>query len=954
MLTTQSISPCEPFLQTLAEQILQANREQLPDLSHIRVFIPNALAAHQLRQTFTQQTASGLLGPYIGSMQQWISDNIPLPTGELQQINAQARQLLILEALQEHPDLFNPKNTWQVCDSLLNLFSELTLNNHALLNNSLDQWNIQLQQAYKSHNQDPAANQLVHLNREAKLVYQLWQAWQEQMQALKLTDSDTAYIQRLHLHLQQHTIPAADCFYIIGPEQLNAAELKWCGQIQSTHEVIFFTQGTAPETENIKQIESTNLNSYSVFLNHAYSQQQSLKQRSALFSKTFDSHSIKLPCCLLAARSAEQEAQAVELQVRLWLLENKKNIGIVSEDRKLARRVRALLERSNIVIQDTAGWSLSTTSATTVIERWLECIEQDFAYQPLLDLLKSPFYCDDEHREQHLSQVFRLQQDIIIHENISSDINRYQQALTARKKRLSHWSPQSFEFISQLLNQLEQISTPLRKLQLENKPVSPEIYLQTLCRSLEQLNIDQRLQNDIAGRRILQELNNMRLGLKQAQPEMTWQDFRSWLGNTLEQEQFKPQNTPAVVQLINMKQAQYCNFDALIITSANKDSLPGYASQSPFFNQAVRQSLGLSSWPEEKAYRFYRFRNLLEAAPEVLITYKTEHNGEWLQASPWVSSLSDFATLALATDLHNHSLQQLVTAIDSKTNCDISTKPAIPRQATPVVAQKLIPAEYSASRYQRLINCPYQFFAADCLSLKASEKITEELLKSEYGEKIHLILHAFHQQLNGFPAPFKLELTTENRDSAIDHLLKLSRQVFEKDIEDNVQHRGWFERWSDTAIAYIDWQIKRQKQWHIHQLEQQLSVDIDPQTQLKGRLDRIEKQQHAFSVIDYKTGTPPAQKNVNQGEDVQLVSYAKLLNNVNEVAYLKLDRGEVKIAAHLEDQQLHELKQLSLQRLQQLISDIKQGHAVTSWGDDDSCSYCDMQGLCRKQIWGSL
>ncbi len=94
---------------------------------------------------------------------------------------------------------------------------------------------------------------------------------------------------------------------------------------------------------------------------------------------------------VLDAAEAEPEARAIELQVRIWWLEGKRNIGIVTNDRKLARRVRALLERANILIQDAAGWRLSTTSAAAALIRWLDCIESNFFYGSLLDLLKSPF-----------------------------------------------------------------------------------------------------------------------------------------------------------------------------------------------------------------------------------------------------------------------------------------------------------------------------------------------------------------------------------------------------------------------------------------------------------------------------------------------------------------------------------------------------------------------------------
>ena len=106
-------------------------------------------------------------------------------------------------------------------------------------------------------------------------------------------------------------------------------------------------------------------------------------------------------------------------------------VAIVTEDRRLARRVRAMLEASGIQLDDPAGWALSTTSAAAIVERWLETVEEDFACGPMLDVLKSPFY-EWRTRDQHLALVLRLEQDIILHENIARGLDRYRRHLDLR------------------------------------------------------------------------------------------------------------------------------------------------------------------------------------------------------------------------------------------------------------------------------------------------------------------------------------------------------------------------------------------------------------------------------------------------------------------------------------------------------------------------------------------
>ena len=75
---------------------------------------------------------------------------------------------------------------------------------------------------------------------------------------------------------------------------------------------------------------------------------------------------------MIGAASAEQEAQAVDVTVREWLLAGRQRIAVVVQDRLVARRARALLERAQVLVKDEAGWAFSTTSAATAIGRWLD------------------------------------------------------------------------------------------------------------------------------------------------------------------------------------------------------------------------------------------------------------------------------------------------------------------------------------------------------------------------------------------------------------------------------------------------------------------------------------------------------------------------------------------------------------------------------------------------------
>ena len=129
-----------------------------------------------------------------------------------------------------------------------------------------------------------------------------------------------------------------------------------------------------------------------------------------------------------------------------------------------------------------------------------------------------------------------------------------------------------------------------------------------------------------------------------------------------------------------------------------------------------------------------------------------------------------------------------------------------------------------------------------------------------------------------------------------------------------------------------------------------------PKLNIKGRLDRIDQADDKLAIIDYKTGAVPSIKDVMHGEAVQLPFYAMLskamTKPVSRVEYLKLDKPDnVNSAVILEGEELDAMLTLIEQRLQTIMQQIQNGEGMPAWPDDKKCGRCDMQTLCRRQVW---
>jgi ATP-dependent helicase/nuclease subunit B len=922
----------------------------LPDLGDSVLLLPDLQFAAQLRRHLLAAAQrhghAALLGPDISTPQQWLHEHIPLD----RTVPARARrELLLVEVLKQHAGVFPGSDPWQLAASLVSLFEELALH-RVRIPGSLAEFTARLQTAYglDTHLPEP-------LGIEAGIVHRLWHAWQVQLDADGLLDPGMACLQRLARH--RASLPVSPLF-LVGIDDANAAERDWLLDLATAGLAECFLYAGTPWLAATGLQAGHAAGSTAQDPVHACLEQvfEHAGEPPAARARDFAARHPQSPLAggmvIFAANSAEQEALAIDVQVRRWLLDGRQPLGIVTEDRRLARRVRALLERAGIHLQDSGGWALSTTSAAAALERWLETVEEDFDHQPLLDVLKSPFVFPDADPGVHGHLVYRLEQDIIRHENIARGLARYRRHIDARRQRLpTDWNAATAESLHILLNRLDQAAEPLREF-LQGEPATPLALLQALRASLEGLGMWEAFSNDPAGRRIQQEWQLLRDAAGHSRVTLDWIEFRAWFGSALERHDFRPATGDSPVLLLNLQQAQLGQYAGLVIAACDREHLPAKGAASPFFNDPVRRELLLPAWPERYALQLQRFRRVLESAPDTLLTWTREDNGEARLPCPWLEAIQTFHELAWGNSLRDPALEALVDDPGSRVQGDNPLPaPAVASHPAARLPAARLPASLTVSAHRSLIDCPYRFFAAYGLQLKPREAVREALEKSEYGSLVHQSLEIFHAGKPGHPAVFTDPINTGNRDAAIARLTEISRNVFTRDLEDNFEHRAWLRRWLVLIPAYIDWQSERQQAWSFRAAEQKGELELRTGQRLHGRLDRIDSGPGGTAIIDYKTGGMPKQADVDSGEDVQLASYALLTEpKPARVEYLQVD-GEVRPRACLEGNDLEQLATAVRDRLADVLSDMQTGTPLPAWGDADTCRYCEMDGLCRRQAW---
>ncbi len=954
----------DPLL-VLAERLIDAAIKSRPlDLRRAVVLFPHGGAIPRFRQTLLAQARArgheALLAPPCGTLRAWA---LSFAESDRRRLSEVGRELLLLEALAEHPGLVERFGTWPLVDSLLDLFDELGANGMGL-GSDPRAFARALAAGYGITGPPPAP-----LSDEAQLAHTLWSAWCRQLRDEGAQDTVGAYLSGLERSRQELADEAH--LYLVGFVLLTRAEVEWVRELSARGQLTLLLHGRAgergyhPEAVISRVLHELDVHldtprastPYALFVDAAHALTEG--DLSARARHLADRHPESPAAGRLAVHEAtdfEQEARAIDVQVRRWLLQGCRHIGIVTNDRKLARRVRALLERAEVVMQDEAGWVLSTTSAATALMRLIECVEQDFAHGPLLDLLRSPFVSLHLPAAEQRERAMWLEQALVRHLNVVNGLKRYERALARQHLALStRYGAHAPAALQELLAHLSEATAPLTRLiNVRQRPAHE--YLSALNVALDALGMRTAYESDEAGALVLAVLDEMATAFGARSLQTSWGHVRQWLRRNLERRRFQPPTRGGGVQLMGFGESRLCRFDALIIAGALREHLPGHIRTSPLFNEGVRQQLGLPARALERAALFHDLRRLLEAAPRVLVTLRAEQGGENIAPSPWIERLRALHRIAYGSALDDPLLAALARSSATELVC-ADTQP-LPRPRPYPVANlpsSLVPDAVSASAHQSLLDCPYQYYASYGLRLSPIEEPREQLEKREYGERVHRILQAFHSGVPGLPGPFDRRLTPETLPAAETLLGAITEAVFAPDIERSLLARGWRMRWQGMMAPYLRWQLEREQRWVPVAGElprQRVLAEGAVTLSISGRIDRIDRGAHGYAIVDYKTGQVPELREVLAGEQVQLPFYGLVLPQpAVEARYLRLDGPRVDDKVSLDGEALQTLSEQVRARLLDTQRALRAGAGLPAWGDDATCARCAMQGLCRREMW---
>ncbi len=589
---------------------------------------------------------------------------------------------------------------------------------------------------------------------------------------------------------------------------------------------------------------------------------------------------------LAEAGNRHLEARMIALAMREVLDTPDKTAALITPDRDLGSRVKAELQRWNVVIDDTAGEPLSRYGLASLMIALSETIIADFSAETLVALL--------HHRDFNLSssqQIIALLEMVVIRgQAYADDIltlrHRLQRARLEFEKSPRHapdfvarMSENGWMELTILVAKIEAVLKPCASAEVRDFTTQLTLLLKVIA-SLSPGADDSLPENQIYEEVILA----LQADAPHA-PDMTLAETAVVVCQALRRESFRAaSDAHPRLAIYGLPEARMMRADLVILGGLNEGRWPEPADPGPWLNRPMRDTFKLAQPERMIGLTAHDFVEAF-AQPNVLLTWSAKDAQGPIGPSRWLLRLKmlaqGFGQNANAFGLH--PLNTLAKSLDAAYEFKPHTMPR------PMPAFELRPRHFSVTDIEKLNRDPYSIYARKILKLNPVKRLRDETGDAALrGTIVHEALQHWNQR-----QPHGLSM------NAFDWLMEEGAKAHLPVIEDPEVRYFWLERFRRFAV----WMIANEPTLRINAAEifaerkGKSNIQIGENTYtLTGIADRIDILDDGTArLIDYKTGSGsiPSHTQVSTGFSPQLTLEARMLERGDFSEISKLQVSEL-------------------------------------------------------------
>jgi ATP-dependent helicase/nuclease subunit B len=656
-------------------------------------------------------------------------------------------------------------------------------------------------------------------------------------------------------------------------------------------------------------------------------------------------------------QSEREEASVIAIALRRFIAEHDEGIAaLVTPDRGLARRVAAELKRWRIEIDDSAGQPLAQTAPGAFLLALCEAAETEWAPIPLLGLLKHPLAAARRALGSLRRSARRLDRVVLRGPRPAPGWGGLREAIDtcAHGERPTLTEDEAAK-LTRIVGALERATAPMAGWSAMPPPLERLRALITAAEALAATDDEtgvQRLWREEAGE-ALSDFVHDALQSFTGLPGVAAEDFTALMLELLSSVAVRPRfgRHPRLF-IWGPLEARLQQADLLVLGSLNEGTWPAESAIDPWLNRPMRQGFGLPA-PERKiGLSAHDFQQAM-GAPQVLLTRAERVDGAPSVPSRWLLRLNAFLACGgegLPSDAGALE-RRLALTIDQPAKVEAGKRP-MPRPGAMRRPDKL-----SVTQVETWRRNPYAIYARHILRLKSLDPLDQDPGAADMGSAVHKALHEFTRKFpHALPSDAQALLRSEGEDA--------------------------FRPWLDRPNVWAFWQPRFQRiaaWWLAMERERRTPSMISIATEIEGalelaeisapftltaRADRIDAfRDGSLTIIDYKTGQPPMQGDIERGFAPQLALEAVIAlagrfdgvagQTVRELAHWRLSGNRDGGAAMPVKGDPMQLAAQARAGLIALVTEFSADHAAYAATPDPQFApkYDDYDHLARNSEW---
>ena len=565
---------------------------------------------------------------------------------------------------------------------------------------------------------------------------------------------------------------------------------------------------------------------------------------------------------LLSTADQQEEAVAIALVLRDALDTPGARAALVTPDRDLAWRVATELLRYGVVADDSAGERLADTPPAVFLRLLMRAVADQLAPVPLLALLKHPLAAAGLPPATCRAAARLL-------ETACLRGPRPRPGLVGLRRAVDRGA--AVPDVMALLQRMEKCLEPVLRMTASIE-LAPAQGLAALIEAAERLAATDgqpgpaRLWAGEEGEALAMLLAEVLAALprlpdqrRDVLPELLDAVLEGAVVRSRRALRGRDRTEHPRVFIWGLLEARLQTVDVMVLGGLAEGVWPPSTDPGPWLSRPMRATVGLPSPEAIIGQAAHDFVACACAAPTVVLSCPRRLDGAPVVPARWLTRLETLLGGQGAT-LPRHPAAAWVRSLDQPAGAPLPVQP--PRPCPPLA---LRPRRLSVTEIETWLRDPYAIHARHVLHLAALKPLEEATDAADYGSLVHAGMHHFLAR-HGVRWPSDAE---DQMRSA------MMRALAEADLREALA--AW---WAPRLLRIADWVACLEAERRSARPPVAIATELSGtyglarpggEFRLTGRADRIELGQGgALAILDYKTGTPPSQREVDTGVAPQL------------------------------------------------------------------------------------